>query len=67
MLKHKDGYVLKPVNRPEQGKREISFYESFQTTSDPVLLRFKDFIPVFKGTTNLILNGKSKEFTLCSY
>uniref|UniRef100_A0A1B6DQ49 Kinase n=1 Tax=Clastoptera arizonana TaxID=38151 RepID=A0A1B6DQ49_9HEMI len=62
MLKHKDGFVLKPVNRPEQGKREIAFYESFQTTSDPILLKFKEFIPEFRGTTNLIINGKSITF-----
>lgn len=59
MLKHKDGYVLKPVNRPVQGEKEIKFYEEMQKVVDPLLLEFRSFIPEYYGTTVLDLNGKS--------
>lgn len=60
MLKHRDGYVLKPINRPDLGAREIAFYEMLQTTDNVELKNFKKFVPDYYGTIELNVKGKSK-------
>ncbi|XP_075233012.1 inositol phosphate kinase 2 isoform X2 [Lycorma delicatula] len=64
MLKHNDGYVLKPVNRPIQGEKEIKFYEELKKTVEPILLELKQFIPEYYGTTVLDLKGEKVTFLL---
>lgn len=57
-MKHKDGYVLKPVPHPVYGVREINFYKMLQTTSEPILKQLNSFVPHYLGTTGVTLNSK---------
>ena len=58
MLKHKDGYVLKPLEKPVQGEREVKFYQDLQRATDPLSAELKKLVPKFLGTTNLKINDK---------
>ncbi|XP_076636990.1 inositol phosphate kinase 2 [Colletes latitarsis] len=62
MLRRPGGHVLKPVVKPLLGKREIAFYESLQTTQDPVMLQLKNYVPKYYGTTELQIFGKRITF-----
>lgn len=58
MMKHSDGYVLKPVPHPVYGPREINFYKTLETTCDPLLKDLKQYIPQYLGTTSIELDNK---------
>lgn len=58
MMKHSEGYVLKPVPHPVYGPREINFYKNLETTCDPVLKELKQYIPQYLGTTSIELDNK---------
>ncbi len=58
MMKHSEGYVLKPVPHPIYGPREINFYKTLETTCDPLLKDLKQYIPQFLGTTTIELDNK---------
>lgn len=60
MLKHKDGYVLKPIEKPAYGEREIKFYQDLQSANDAVSVELKKLVPKFLGTTTLKINEKGK-------
>lgn len=60
MLKDEEGNVLKPVNKPEQGRREIIFYETVSSSSNEDIKKLRQFIPLYFGISNLIVNGTSK-------
>lgn len=60
MLIDDDGYILKPVNKPEQGKREIMFYETVTNSVQKELLQLKQFIPEYFGISTLKINNRSK-------
>jgi len=60
MLKHKDGYILKPIEKPDCGEREINFYQDLQCATDPVSVELKKLVPKYLGTTTLQINGKGK-------
>jgi hypothetical protein len=62
MLKHKDGYVLKPIEKPACGEREISFYQDLQCATDPVSVELKKLVPKYLGNTTLQINEKGKTF-----
>lgn len=49
MLKHSDGYVMKPVQINERGKIEIEFYEEVTQSLNPTVSQLKLFIPRFLG------------------
>lgn len=49
MLKHKDGFVMKPVQNNQRGKTEIDFYEEIFQSSHPVISKLQKFVPVFFG------------------
>lgn len=49
MLKHIDGYVMKPVQNNERGKTEIEFYEQIFQSSHPVISKLKQIVPHFFG------------------
>ena len=51
MLQHADGSVLKPVQPPPRGEREVAFYKKLFDSScgDPVLLTLRPFLPKFLG------------------
>nr|CAB3256567.1 inositol polyphosphate multikinase [Phallusia mammillata] len=54
MLQHMDGSILKPVQPPPRGGREVSFYQkTFDSKcEDPVLLTLRPFLPKFLGMWN---------------
>lgn len=58
MLKHKDGYVLKPVLKPIHGIREAKFYKDLQLASDAESIELKSFVPEFLGTSTLSVKDK---------
>jgi len=62
MLKHKDGYVLKPIEKPACGEREIDFYQDLQYATDPVSVELKKLVPKYLGNTTLQINEKGKTF-----
>jgi hypothetical protein len=62
MLKHKDGYVLKPIEKPHYGDREIKFYEDLQSATDDVSIGLRKFVPKYLGTTTLRISEKGKNF-----
>ena len=45
-----DGSVLKPGGSPMCAAREIKFYETLLTTTDPNILPLKEFISEYRGT-----------------
>lgn len=62
MLKHKDGYVLKPIEKPACGERETNFYQDLQCATDPVSVELKKLVPKYLGNTTLKINEKGKTF-----
>lgn len=50
MLKHKDGYVLKPMLKPVQAKTEIQFYEGLARAPHAAL---QPFIPKYYGISHV--------------
>lgn len=59
MLKHKDGYVLKPLLKPVHAKTEIEFYEGLATAP---YVNLSPFVPKFYGTANVSLECYSKDY-----
>ncbi|XP_069682869.1 inositol polyphosphate multikinase isoform X1 [Periplaneta americana] len=64
MLKHKDGYVLKPIEKPLYGEREIKFYQDLQRATDPVSVELRKLVPKFLGTTTLKINERDVKFII---
>ena len=64
MLQHADGSVLKPVQPPPRGQRELAFYKKLFEPScdDPVLMTLRPFLPKFLGiwTPQITLTDCSK-------
>lgn len=50
ILTNKDGCILKPIQPPPRGDREVEFYQNVTTSTDPQLAQFVTFIPQFYGT-----------------
>ncbi|CAI9726308.1 inositol polyphosphate multikinase-like [Octopus vulgaris] len=52
-LQTKDKTLLKLIQLPPRGRRELNFYQTVfdeKAESDPILRRLKDFLPYFYGT-----------------
>nr|CAG4643412.1 EOG090X0AVR [Ilyocryptus agilis] len=49
MLKHADGFVMKPVQNNQRGKIEIEFYEQVSRSTHPVISQLQNLIPRFLG------------------
>ena len=70
-------HVLKPVQPPPRGLREIAFYEKISTSSDPECAQWREFAPHFHGletltkedgtTSQYLMLGTPKNFTLLLY
>lgn len=60
LLKHKDGYVLKPIPKSPQGDNEIAFYE--RVKNDVELHSLQKFIPEYFGYTFLNINNADIRF-----
>jgi len=50
ILTNKEGYILKPIQPPPRGDREVEFYQTVNSSSDPNVAQFVQFIPQFFGT-----------------
>jgi 1D-myo-inositol-tetrakisphosphate 5-kinase/inositol-polyphosphate multikinase len=51
-LQHDDGTILKPVQYPPKGQREVDFYQQVfgeQAADDKALLQLRDLVPKFHG------------------
>ena len=57
-LKRPDGRLLKPIQAPPRGRRELDFYKKINSSKDPVDLRLKNCIPQFFGVEKIgFING----------
>merc|ERR1719189_1499236 len=57
-LKRPDGRLLKPIQAPPRGRRELDFYKKINSSKDPVDLRLKNCIPEFFGVEKIgFING----------
>ena len=57
-LKRPDGRLLKPVQAPPRGRRELDFYKRINASKDPTDLRLKQCIPQFFGIEKVgFING----------
>ncbi|TRY76796.1 hypothetical protein TCAL_07414 [Tigriopus californicus] len=52
-LKHKDGKLLKPFQKPPKGTREVAFYRGVQASDEPDDVAIRAWIPRFHGTENI--------------
>lgn len=57
MLKHKDGFVMKPVQNNTRGKTEIEFYEQIMNSPIPILSQLQNLIPRFLGLHQFVSDG----------
>ncbi|GLH12419.1 Kinase [Gryllus bimaculatus] len=62
MLKRKDGLVLKPIEKPVYGERELKFYQELQKATDPISVALRSFVPEFHGATVLKMQEKDVRF-----
>lgn len=60
MLRDDEGHVLKPVNKKEQGMREITFYENVACSTQDEVKKLKQIIPSYFGILTLTVNGKGR-------
>ena len=57
-LKRPDGRLLKPVQAPPRGRRELDFYKKMNSSKDPTDIRLKRCIPEFFGVEKVgFING----------
>lgn len=63
LLMHESGFVLKPVQAPPKGAREVSFYQTISTSSVETDVMFKDLTAKFFGTESVKMsNGEHCEY-----
>merc|ERR1719334_1132013 len=65
MLMHQSGFVLKPVQGPPKGEREVSFYQKISTSEHPIDKELVRLTAKFYGTESVkVHNGV---VGLCDY
>ena len=59
MLLDSDGKLLKPIQAPPRGEREVEFYQTVFgcETSDQSILRLRQFVPTFHGVKHVVFPG----------
>jgi len=63
LLKHESGFVLKPVQAPPRGGREITFYQTISSSTIPTDVKMAELTAKFFGTESVnMINGE-----LCEY
>jgi len=63
MLIDKEGCILKPVQAPPRGEREVAFYETITNSTDPGVHAFEKYTPKFFGVkTRRNSKGEETEF-----
>lgn len=50
ILTNKNGCILKPIQSGPRGEREVEFYHRVNTSTDPEVMKFLDFIPKYYGS-----------------
>lgn len=53
ILKRADGKLLKPVQPPPKGQREVDFYTSLEKSGDPIDKRIQQHVPEFFGVETI--------------
>merc|ERR550532_305608 len=61
---NKKGLVLKPVQENKRGEREVQFFKTVASSTDPAVKVVADFIPQFHGVNKKVKNGKDKTFLM---
>ena len=61
---NKKGLVLKPVQENKRGEREVQFFQTVASSTDPAVRVFADFIPQFHGVNKKMKDGKEKTFLM---
>ena len=65
MLQHSQGFVLKPVQPPPRGQREVDFYTNISSSTLADDLRFRELTPKFHGVENIkMANGEESQFLM---
>ena len=56
MLLDSDGKLLKPIQAPPRGEREVEFYQTVfgYETSNQTILRLRQFVPTFYGVKHVV-------------
>ena len=56
MLIDSDGKLLKPIQAPPRGEREVEFYQTVfgYETSNPTILKLRQFVPTFYGVKHVV-------------
>ena len=62
MLQHHLGYVLKPVQPPPRGMREVEFYQKLSQSSHQDDVKLRQLTPRFYGVENVKVKGASHQF-----
>ncbi|CAG0904528.1 unnamed protein product, partial [Darwinula stevensoni] len=63
ILKHGDGYLLKPLQASPKKEREENFYRRvFSQSDDPDFLTLRKFIPNFYGVHVEHVNGQEQRY-----
>jgi len=50
ILTNKEGCILKPIQPPPRGDREVEFYQTVNSSVNPEIAQFVQFIPQYFGT-----------------
>lgn len=63
LLMHESGFVLKPVQAPPKGAREVSFYQTISTSSISTDIQFETLTAKFFGTESVKMSsGENCEY-----
>lgn len=63
MLVDKEGCILKPLQAPPRGEREVAFYETITNSTDPGVHAFEKYTPKYFGVkTRRNKEGEESEF-----
>jgi 1D-myo-inositol-tetrakisphosphate 5-kinase/inositol-polyphosphate multikinase len=53
ILKRADGKILKPVQPPPKGRREVEFYRDIEKSEHPDDVKIRNLIPEFFGVESI--------------
>jgi len=56
LLMHESGFVLKPIQAPPKGTREVSFYQTIATSSVSTDIQFRSLTAKFFGTESVMMS-----------
>lgn len=59
-----NGKIYKPLTSKICGDREVEFYETLRTTTDPILTELRSFIPKYHGSETYNIDGKDVKYVV---